>query len=208
MSLRVAITFGDKSKREPYLAALLAAGMEPASIAPAEPRESLEGLCGLVLSGGADWGDQGDRDALEERLLVEALGRRLPVFGICRGLQVMNRVAGGTLHRHIDFHRNEVGSDHNVRHRVRTERGSLLCSIVGEELITNSRHHQAVDQVAPGYCLNAHAEDGVREGLELPGPGWVLGVQWHPEDMIQEPPHRRLFLSFAEAVAQAAKQAR
>lgn len=204
----IGITFGDKSRREPYLNALRAVGLLPVSIAPSEPRESLTGLAGLVLSGGADWGDQNDRDLLEAGLLREALERDLPVFGICRGLQVMNRVAGGSLLPHIDHHRNEFGPDKNVRHRVRTARGTQLCAIVGEELITNSRHHQAVDQLAAGYRLTALAEDGVREGIEREDRTWVMGVQWHPEDLIDEAPHRRLFESFAEAVVAAAQRGR
>lgn len=208
MTSRVAITFGDRSKQEPYLSALISAGLDPLPVSPSAPRESLEGLAGLVLSGGADWGDQRDRDELETRLLREALTRDLPVLGICRGMQVMNRVGGGTLHAHIDRHRNEDGGDKNVRHRVRIARGSRLCAILGEELITNSRHHQAVDEMSPLYRLTALAEDGIREGMEREDRSWVIGVQWHPEDLVEEPPHARLFQAFAEAVALSARQGR
>jgi gamma-glutamyl-gamma-aminobutyrate hydrolase PuuD len=208
VALRIGITFGDRSRQEPYLTAVRTAGLAPVSISPGEPRDSLEALSGLVLSGGADWGDQADRDQLEARLLREALERDIPVFGICRGLQVMNRVGGGTLFAHIGGHRNDLGGDRNVRHRVRAARGSRLCAIVGEELETNSRHHQAIEALSPEYRLTALAADGVREGIEREDRAWVLGVQWHPEDLLEELPHRRLFESFAEAVVRAAQQGR
>jgi putative glutamine amidotransferase len=205
---RVGVTFGPKSNRTHYRTAVQAAGLEPVDITPEEPRDSLDGLNGLVLSGGADYGQDPERDHLERVLFEMALEADLPVFGICRGLQMMNHISGGTLLEHIPGHRGEDVSEKTVKHRIRVARGSLLASIVGEELEVNSRHHQAIDRVADSLTLTALAEDGVREGAERRDRRWVLGVQWHPEEMIGEEPHMRLFRSFADAVRGVATTAR
>lgn len=187
---------------------MLQTGLEPVDITPDEPRNSLDGLSGLVLSGGSDYGQDPDRDRLERVLFELALEADLPVFGICRGLQMMNQLSGGTLLEGIPGHRGEDVNERTLRHRIRVARGSLLASIVGEELVVNSRHHQAIDRVAGSLTLTALAEDGVPEGAERRDRRWVLGVQWHPEEMIQDESHMRLFRSFADAVRGVASTAR
>ena len=190
----------------PYRLALQEAGLDPVDLTPATPRASLAELFGLVLSGGADvepgrYGQPMDgtlnpdpeRDELEIRMAREALAAGMPVFAICRGMQLLNVVLGGTLHQ-------DIGETHTlvppVMHRVDVVSGTRLQSILGDGIEANSRHHQAVDKLAEPLICTATAPDGTVEGVEKPGEPFVLGVQWHPEDLAD----RRLFLAFAEAV--------
>lgn len=196
---RVGITFGLKSNRTHYEAALRGVGLEPVAISPAEPKTALDGLEGLVLSGGADVKEQPERDELEGALLALALAADLPVLGICRGLQFMNWYAGGALHRDIPGHSGPEGAK-TIRHRIRVARGSRLASLLGEELEVNSRHHQAIEKLADSYVLSAVSADGVKEAIERPDRRWTLAVQWHPEEMQEDPRQKRLFQAFADAV--------
>jgi len=160
-------------------------------------------LDGLVISGGADvsphqysaaphprtvsWRD--DRDTWEIALLDAADERRLPVLGVCRGMQVMAVRAGGSLEQHLP---DSVGHE---RHGpapgrfgevgVRLETDSLLAEVVGDrlgdgELDVRCHHHQAVRE-HPGFRAVAWADDGTLEAMEQPGDRFLLGVQWHPE---------------------------
>ena len=159
-------------------------------------------LDGVILTGGTDidpaeyGGDRwnphvlradAERDfselSLTRRLLA---GRELPLLCICRGLQLLNVAAGGTLHEHIpdirdeDIHRNEAGLW--AMQEVRVARDSLLAEVMGStRLRTSSGHHQAVKEVAPGLRVTASATDGIVEALERPGHPWLIAVQWHPE---------------------------
>ena len=156
------------------------------------------GLDGLVLAGGADvapelYGQEAapesgpfdtPRDAWESALIAACLDAGVPIFGICRGLQLLNVVLGGTLHQHLPP---IVGSDvHNPTvdafgtHGIRTEAGSWLRGAIHEEAQVATYHHQAIDVLAPGLHVTATAEDGTIEGVEDLARG-VVGVQWHPE---------------------------
>jgi gamma-glutamyl-gamma-aminobutyrate hydrolase PuuD len=154
---------------------------------------SLDGVDGLCLAGGSDvdpalYGaarlpltepPDPDRDLLESALLRDALARNLPVLAICRGLQLLNAVLGGTLDQHIEGH-----DHHKLRdaHEIRIAPGSRLERILGtQDYVVNSRHHQAAAKLARGLLLAATAPDGVVEALEIPGKRFVLAVQWHPE---------------------------
>ena len=189
--LKVALPFGvstPEAKREPYRAALRAAGLEPVDCAT-----SLDGLAGLCLAGGADVDpalyDQTphpeteepdrERDRIECALLREALERDLPVLAICRGLQLLNVAMGGSLRQHIEGHdRRKIP----VAHAVAIAPGSRVAEILGPgEYAVNSRHHQCAGRVADRLLVTAAAPDGVIEALEMPGKGFVLAVQWHPE---------------------------
>ena len=190
-NISVALPFGastPEEKRVYYREALLAAGMTPL-----EGARSLNGAAGLCLAGGADvepalYGERRDpkteepdteRDRVECALLREALDRDLPVFAICRGLQLLNAALGGTLTQHVEGHRQRKVRD---AHEVRIAPGSRLASILGvRRYMVNSRHHQCARNPAPGLMVSAAAPDGVIEGLELPGKRFVLAVQWHPE---------------------------
>lgn len=187
---------------------------------------------GLLLAGGGDvaaefYGaaDSGKltlidrpRDRVEIALTRWALAEGLPVLGICRGIQTLNVAAGGTLVQDIPSEVPEAlkhragppkyAGDY-IAHTVTVASGSLLADVLAvvagpEGLSTgvNSRHHQAVRDVAPGFVVTARADDGVIEGIEAePGSHpFALGVQWHPENMVpQHPPMVRLFSRFVAA---------
>ena len=204
---------------EPYAEALRAAGMEPVIVAPGQ-EASLDGIAGLMLMGGSDvdpaaYGaarhpetDVPDelRDQLELRLIAEALERDLPILAICRGLQILNVHHGGTLVQHlqpVDRHRQRNKDLSLPAHPIEIERGSLLGRIArAHSGDVNSRHHQAVERLGGGLRVTAkHPEDGVIEAVERPDKGFVVGVQWHPEN--QSPVREeqaRLFRAFADAL--------
>lgn len=177
----------------------------------ADPHEYVAHLDGVLLSGGADlhpsrYGAEPDgngayeprRDELELALLEAARANDLPVLGICRGLQVLNVAAGGSLHQHVVEHaRYDVGPDTCV-HEVSFEPGSLLESIyggasassgsvAGDRRLVNSLHHQTVDRVGDGLVVAARSSDGSVEGLETVD-GSVVAVQWHPEMLTRSEP--------------------
>jgi len=207
--IRVALPFGigtPENKRDSYRRALAAAGIEPV-----EDLAALGDVAGLCLAGGTDvdparYGeargaatDEPDRarDGLETALLEEALARDLPVFGICRGLQLLNVACGGTLVQHIDGHR--VPKQREV-HAVRIAPGSGLHRILeADEYVVNSRHHQAAGRIASELRVTATSPDGVVEALEFPGKRFVLAVQWHPEARM-DTADARLFEAFREAL--------
>jgi putative glutamine amidotransferase len=218
--LKVAITSGKTTNLAPYQSALNGAGIESVRN-PA----SLDGLDGLLLTGGSDvdpklYGQpraaeseppEDARDELEMKLLKEALAADLPVLAICRGLQLFNVVRGGTLIQHVanvDVHRVKAHDAEPGRHpgvhSVRVNPDTRLAGIIGAgEHQVNSRHHQAVDCVGGGLIISATAADGVVEALELTGnAAFALAVQWHPEDRVAvNPADRKLFEAFALAMA-------
>jgi putative glutamine amidotransferase len=214
--MRVALPFGrtPENKRPAYRQALAAA-----EIQPVEEALALAGLDGLLLAGGSDidpalYGADPDpktevpdrgRDRLESALLREALDRDLPVLAICRGLQMLNVVLGGTLVQHIEGH--EVPGQPEA-HAIGVARNTRLRSILGvEDYLVNSRHHQCVDRLAEGLVVSATSRDGVIEALELPGKRFVLAVQWHPEDR-PDTPDAGLFEAFRDAMNPAIATAR
>ncbi|WP_326696636.1 gamma-glutamyl-gamma-aminobutyrate hydrolase family protein [Streptomyces sp. NBC_01754] len=154
-------------------------------------------LDGLVIAGGADidpglYGAERDfrtgppaheRDAWEVALLRAAMAAGVPVLGICRGMQLLNVALGGTLTQHLDGHTGPFGRDGVLgEHPVLPVPGTRYASLVPEEASVPTYHHQAVERLAPGLVVSAHAPDGTVEAVELPGATpWVMGVQWHPE---------------------------
>ena len=145
------------------------------------------------------------RTAFELAATRIALGRDMPVLGICGGQQLLNVALGGTLIQHIPDevpgalpHRQPNPRD-EPGHDVRVIAGTLLHRIAGaEHLAVNSAHHQAVKAAGPGVVIDAVAGDGVVEGIEDPRRRFCLGVQWHPEFEINEA-DRRIFRAFVEA---------
>ncbi|MBN9657977.1 MAG: gamma-glutamyl-gamma-aminobutyrate hydrolase family protein [Acidobacteria bacterium] len=208
MAPRVGLTYRLEQKAVPYRAALQAVGLEVVNLTPEAPA-SLDGLSGLVLSGGSDiepWrygqddiaarNPDGPRDEMELRLAAQAIELGMPLFAICRGMQLLNVLRGGKLLQHI-------GEAHTgVMHSVKTAAGSKLRTILGCDYQVNSRHHQAAARLGEGLIATAISEDGHVEGLELPAArGFVLGVQWHPEDLYEsDAGHLRLFEAFRDAV--------
>jgi gamma-glutamyl-gamma-aminobutyrate hydrolase PuuD len=163
-----------------------------------EWRQLIDVLDGVLLGGGADvephrYGQpphhaagpfDSTRDAAEAALVEAVLESGKPVFGICRGLQVLNVVMGGSLFQHVP---DVVGThSHNptrgafATHPVHVAADSALHGVIGSSVIVPTYHHQAVDAVAPGLQAVAWTEDGVIEAVEDVG-GQIVAVQWHPE---------------------------
>jgi len=167
------------------------------------PDEVLDHLDGLVLAGGADIdpdqygaerhektiGTVPERDTFEIALARRALERDIPMLGICRGMQLMNVAAGGTLNQHVpeshghEDHRRSLGSFEDADHDVRLEPGSLAARAAGEEVHgTKSHHHQGIDRLGEGLRVTGWADlDDLPEAIEAPDKRFALGVQWHPE---------------------------
>lgn len=183
--------------------------------------EVMARLDGLFLAGGTDvdparYGEprhpkcgatDPDRDATEFALLRMAVERTMPVLAVCRGLQVMNAAFGGTLYQDIAAQvpaaLNHEGSDTAraaISHEVTVASGSRLAEILGESYVgVNSLHHQAIKHLAPTLRATAFAPDGIIEGVEGTG-SFLVGVQWHPEELAgTRPEMRRLFAAFVEA---------
>jgi putative glutamine amidotransferase len=160
-----------------------------------DPADYAERLDGLLLSGGTDvdparygappdpaaYAPEPARDRLELGFVDLAVAEGLPVLGICRGLQVLNVWAGGTLHQHVPTHaRFDVAPDDRID-ELAIEPDSVLHELYGPRLAVNSLHHQTVDRVAGGWTVTARSSiGGDVEALEWPGHD-VIAVQWHPE---------------------------
>lgn len=193
-----------------YVAALEQAGADVREITPdRDPLPETLATCdGVLLTGGVDvdpveYGDStrhptveidDTRDRYELALAREALARDLPLLAICRGVQVLNVAAGGTLVQ--DIPSEAPGTlGHSITeprdalvHDVSVPAGTCLAALLSPRLgpegrvAVNSRHHQSVRQTAPGFVVSATAPDGVIEAIERPGARFCVGVQWHPEN--------------------------
>lgn len=211
----------------PYFEAVRRAGGIPLIIPPIEEAELIriaELADGLLLCGGGDihpafYGEEPvddwlvrvelERDRLEIYLTRKFLELGKPILGICRGLQVLNVAAGGTLFQDIS-HQRPNSTRHSfmpphyppdyVAHSVSISPNSTLASILGCSFLgVNSRHHQAVKEVAPGFRAVAWAEDGLVEAIEREGESpFTLGVQWHPENFPNYP-MAKIFEAFIES---------
>jgi putative glutamine amidotransferase len=203
-----------------YVEGVADAGGVPVVLPPvAEPRAAealLDGIDGLLLSGGSDldpryYGEVAvpelgvtlpERDAFEMALLERALRRKIPIFGICRGMQVLNVALGGTLYQDLPSqmdhmvllgHRQETPK-WQPTHEVEVDGSSKVAEIMGtNELKVNSYHHQAIKDLASGLVAVASAPDGVIEAVESGdlSQRWLLGVQWHAEAMRDAGPSSR-----------------
>lgn len=184
-----------------YLNAVVAGGGTPVLLPPLGtwgPAE-VSRLDGLVLAGGPDvdparYGQtrraetdepRVRRDEIELRLIAAALETGVPVLGVCRGMQLLNVAFGGTLNQHLP---DDVGhTDHLPapdgfgKVGVTVKADSRLGGIVGDWVGARCHHHQGIDRLGAGLVPVAWAEDGSVEAIERPGDGFVLGVQWHPE---------------------------
>ena len=198
--------------RDDYVRSVEQAEAIPLVIAPTRPQDAgsiLDRLDGLMLTGGVDidpeFFDQPphpglgrvdrSRDDLEIALVHEALRRDLPNLGICRGIQVLNVAAGGTLIQYLPSdiaggERHDCPEPRSRRvHRIAVDGDTRLRDILGEATVSvNSFHHQSVDRLGDGFVASARCdEDGVIEGIEMPRRRFVVGVQWHPETFWDAP---------------------
>ncbi|MFD9907716.1 gamma-glutamyl-gamma-aminobutyrate hydrolase family protein [Streptomyces sp. NPDC059063] len=161
---------------------------------PAYAADVVARLDGVVVAGGPDvepsrYGAERDdrtgppakeRDTWELALIEAALAAGKPLLGICRGMQLLNVALGGTLIQHMDGHTGGLGV--LGTHAVKPVPDTLYATAVPDATTdVPTYHHQAVDRLGRGLIPSAHADDGTVEAIELPGPAWVLGVQWHPE---------------------------
>ena len=194
-----------------------------AVLLPPQPVEAadrvLDGLDGLIITGGRDmdpaaYGHQRhpatdepvqanrERDAWEIALVRGAIRRGVPLHGICRGAQVMNVALGGTLHQHLPdvlgHTRHQQGNAVFSTSGVHTVPGTRLASVIGDTSDVQCYHHQAIDRLGQGLTVSAQDSDGVIEAVEIPGDNFVLAVQWHPEERLDD---IRLFVAVVHAAA-------
>jgi len=220
-------------KLEDYRQSVLHAGGDVRVLEPAaDVSASIEGLDGLLLTGGGDvapakYGEaphptveaaEPGRDDYEIALVTLARQRNLPVLAICRGIQVLNVACGGTLVQDIPSqipgaltHKLDVPPHQafELAHEVWIDKDTMLSRLMRERLSdadacdVNSRHHQAVSRLAPGWIASATAPDGVIEAIEDPAARFCLGVQWHPENFWRTGEFRPLFEGLVEAATRA-----
>ncbi|MEV7604082.1 gamma-glutamyl-gamma-aminobutyrate hydrolase family protein [Paenarthrobacter sp. NPDC089322] len=199
-----------------YVEAVVASGATPLLLPPVGTDESVLDLVdGLIVVGGPDvdpalYGaaphpttkPQPLRDRHDSALIRAALERELPLFAICRGAQLLNVVMGGTLIQHIP----DINPDATCQPApgvygeasFTTSPGSLIHDLLGASASSPCYHHQAMDAVPESLRVTARSADGLVQALETTHGGWVLGVQFHPE---QNPDDLRLFRGFVEAAA-------
>jgi microsomal dipeptidase-like Zn-dependent dipeptidase/gamma-glutamyl-gamma-aminobutyrate hydrolase PuuD len=202
---------GDCTLAQAYFMSVVEAGGTPVVIPSYDDDKALVSLLdtldGIVLSGGADidpdyLGEEPldcvsvnpRRDRQELTLVHLAADRKIPVLGICRGIQILTAALGGKLYQDIKTQHDRPCIEHSQTiarglpsHNVQLEKDSLLYSLFGKEtLAVNSFHHQAVKEVPKGFRVTAVAPDGIIEGMESTSFLPILGVQWHPECFLME----------------------
>lgn len=209
-----------------YVHAVESAGGVPILIPMLNDRNTLNALLshldGLLLPGGIDLhpGHYGEEvhplteqadlelDTFEMTLASWALEEDLPVLGVCRGMQLINIVLGGSLYQDIsDQYTGSIAHSHrhlprtHLAHHITTEPGSRMEKILGtREVHVNSLHHQAIKDPGKGVCITGRAEDGIPELLEVSGHRFVMAAQSHPEEIYtMEPAFARLFSAFVRA---------
>lgn len=202
-----------------YLEGVVRAGGYPIILSAAMYDLSMDTMLdtcdGIIIIGGPDLNPDlwdGEKHAMTQcmdtprqqfdiELIQRGVKRNKPILGICLGVQELNIALGGTLQQDVPSafpsstirHRKKTGCSFQ-EHTVRVEPSSILYLIVGnEEIVVNSSHHQAVEDVAPGMRAVAWAPDGVIEAIEATDGRPLLGVQWHPEYLIDRPEHLNLF---------------
>ena len=194
-----------------YIEALHRAGGQeavllPVEIADDEAARRLERFDALLLIGGGDvdparygeephpslYGVEPERDAFEIALARAAVDRGVPTLAVCRGSQVLNVALGGTLTQHLDDEglagHGDPRTGGSLHHPVRLEAGSRVAEAMGvERADCASHHHQGLAKLGEGLLATGWADDGVVEAVEHEA-GWVVGVQWHPEEMARHDP--------------------
>ena len=208
-----------------YFDAITKTGGLPVVIPPladqADMERILDLLDGLVMIGGSDLDPRRDgfmlhpsvrlldsrRESFDRRLVRLASERRLPLFGIGVGMQLLNVSEGGNLFLHVPEdnpkalpHRDSLDPAH--RHALEVVPGTLMERVYGEgEIRVNSTHHMAVDEVAPGFMVTARCPDGIVEAIESTQPDWfALGTQFHPESESASALDMRIFEEFVDGL--------
>lgn len=225
--MRIAVTLEDGTKGADYLFSLEESGFAESEIAALHSRDRAPAeFDGLLLSGGGDvdpalYGDarreglgrvDRRRDDQELALIERAKELGVPIFGICRGLQVLNVAYGGTLIQDIP-----TESPSAVTHRISSPRDAYAHDVStapqgflsgdGSAFAVNSRHHQAIGRLGSGLAAAAHSPDGLIEAVEAAGGGApVFAVQWHPENLRSDPRARRLFGLFFDSVSRSCRE--
>ncbi|CAN5189527.1 gamma-glutamyl-gamma-aminobutyrate hydrolase family protein [soil metagenome] len=194
-------------------------------------QEIFSRLDGVFLTGGVDvepsyYGESKlpicgttdpDRDAIESALLKHAMDRKLPVLAVCRGLQILNVVCGGTLYqdvatqipaaqKHDHFPTPSNPNRKYLAHDVAVMQGTRLSKIMGTPVCpVNSMHHQAIKDLGKGLVTNALSPDGIIEGIEGTNGQYLIAVQWHPEELTEtQPEMKRLFTTFVDEATKTA----
>ena len=194
------------------------------------PEDALAGVSGLLLTGGDDVAPsryreeahstfveaEPGRDEFELAVIAAARAANLPILAICRGAQVLNVACGGSLVQDIPSqvpgslpHSLAVppNESYTLAHEIWIDKDTMLAALMGDRMSdsdaceVNSRHHQAVKEVAKGFRISATAPDGIIEAIEDPGARFCIGVQWHPENFWRTGEFRALFEGFVEAAA-------
>lgn len=216
---------GQPVVRPAYVQAVHRAGGVPVALPFLESREQtaaiLARLDGLVLTGSEDldsalWDEplhpkalpmHPRRQTTEMLVCRELLLGELPVLAICGGMQNLAVAAGGRIHQHIPDLGEHV-RDHGAgthaeaeRHPVRCEPGSQVAEFLGASCSTNSAHHQAIAQLGAGQFATAFCDDGLIEAFEMPDRRFTVAVQWHPEQLPDEPGQAALFEALVRAAS-------
>lgn len=211
---------------ENYTKSILRAGgtpvLLPVGIHPDQAEVLALRLDGLLLSGGGDIDPaiyhgrahpnvnsvDPDRDTLELALVAAARKHNIPLLGICRGMQLINVAFGGSLYTHLPDHFPDGAIQHSntaftkIAHPVNIQIGTRLASILRQPLLqVNSLHHQGLKRLGSGLTATALATDDLVEGVETNNGHYLMGVQWHPEALHEDPAAQDIFSSFIEAAA-------
>lgn len=240
MKIALSVSESEKAKgsASPYFKAMIASGATREELelvsAGDEGRVRAADFDGILFAGGEDVDPEfyhetqkypsvkpsRERDLFEFDLLERALRARIPVFGICRGAQMINVKFGGSLYQELKSDRlPESELETPVEHRQQpvprteathgvtvTDAGARLAQVVHGSCRVNSMHHQAIRVVGRGLRVSARAEDGLVEAIEAGDGAFLLAVQWHPEELVDRAEQRRVFEMFiAECRARAAQ---
>jgi putative glutamine amidotransferase len=208
-----------------YIQSVYTAGAVPLIIPVTNDSDVIDyilDICGgVILTGGVDisplvYGEEPikglgklspQRDEFELLLFRRALARSYPIFGVCRGMQLINAALGGTLFQNIEdvpeftIQHLQKACRQAVTHHVDIEAGSYLMDALGKTCLVNSWHHQAIKDLAPGLRVTARSRDGLIEAIESDNPDMppIIGVQWHPEELTSTiPGMAKLFKNFIE----------
>ena len=237
--MKIAISVSDKEKAKgsesPYYKALLAVGVKPEEVevvAPSHPSiPNIKGYDGVLFTGGKDINPKyyeeavkypglvqidAKRDAFEFGLFDRAHRHRLPILGICRGIQMINVKFGGTLYQDLNSeapvereHMQSAPRPEPTHVVTLTDPESRLAGTFKGSCRVNSLHRQAIKRLGRGLKVTAHSEDGLVEAVESADAyPFLIAVQWHPEEMVDRPEPRKLFEKFVAKCRELAAQRR